>query len=177
MRRLAVVLAGVALLAASCGGKSSKPAGTTVRPTTTATSTSTPTTTANGPTGKRLTRAAYQAKLTKIARDIGAQLRSSTANGRTPTKEDLTVARKTVNEFASQLARIDPPPEVARAHAQLVNALRRLATDIDGIFEKVSSAKDASAAIDALFAAPAVQLLVEAQQELRAKGYDLDLGG
>ena len=43
--------------------------------------------------------------------------------------------------------------------------------------EKVAAAKNPSEGISALFGAPAIQALLKAQQEFKAKGYDLNLNG
>jgi hypothetical protein len=55
--------------------------------------------------------------------------------------------------------------------------MRRLGNDIEGIFKKVAEAKTPAEGISALFGAPAIQLLLKAQQEFKAKGYDLNLNG
>jgi hypothetical protein len=151
VRRLIAVLAAISLVLAGCGG--------------------------GGKSTKPLTKAEYQAKLEQIAKDVGAQLTTSASASKTPSKEDLAEARKALNTFADELEQVTPPAEVAQAHRRLIDAMHRLRDDLEGIFEKVAEAKTPSAGISALFGAPAIQLLLKAQQEFKAKGYDLNLSG
>jgi hypothetical protein len=107
--------------------------------------------------------------------------RAST-NGRsssraTPSKKDLAAARKAVGVFVGELEQVNPPAEVAQAHQDLIAAMRRLGNDIEGIFKKVAAAKTPAEGIKALFGAPAIQALLKAQQEFKAKGFDLNLNG
>ena len=152
MRRLIVVLAAISLVLAGCGG-------------------------GGGKSSKPLTKAEYQAKLEQIAEDVGAQLTTSASASKTPSKEDLAEARKALNTFADELEQVTPPAEVAQAHRHLIDAMHRLRDDLEGIFKKVAEAKTPSAGISALFGAPAIQLLLKAQQDFKAKGYDLNLSG
>jgi hypothetical protein len=152
VRRLIIVLAAASLVLAGCGGGgSSKPSATP------------------------LTKAEYQAKLKQIAKDVGAQLKRSASNAKTPSKEDLAAAKKALNTFAGELQKVSPPAEVAQAHQHLITAMRRLGNDLEGIFKNVSEAKTPSERLSAVFGAPAIQLLVKAQQEFKAKGYNLNL--
>ena len=152
MRRLIIVLAAVSLLLAGCGGGGS-----------------------GKPTAKPLTKAEYQTKLRQIAKDVGAQLRTSASNSKTPSKKDLAAARKALNTFADELKKVSPPAEVVQAHQHLITAMRRLGSDLEGIFKSVSKAKTPSDRLSAVFGAPAIQLLVKTQQEFKAKGYNLNL--
>ena len=157
----------VALLLAGCGGGGSKSgSGTTAA-----------TTTVIKPTGPPLSKAAYQAKLQSIAKDIASKLQTATGSSKKATPQDLAAAQKALSEFADELAKVNPPPAVAQAHVLLIGAMRQLSTDIADIFGKVSKAKSPSDAIAALFGAPAVQQLIKVQQLFKAKGYKLDLSG
>jgi hypothetical protein len=153
VRRLIIVLAAASLLLAGCGGGGSKSS------------------------SKPLTKAEYKTKLEQIAKDVGAQLKTTTSGSKTPSKQDLAEAKKAVNTFVGELEKVNPPAEVAQAHQDLIAAMRRLGNDIDGIFKKVAEAKTPSEGISALFGAPAIQLLLKAQQEFKAKGYNLNLSG
>lgn len=152
MRRLTIVLAVASLVLAGCGGGGS-----------------------SKPSSKPLSKAEYQTKLKEIAKDVGAQLRASASNSKTPSKEDLAAAKKALSTFAGELEKVNPPAEVVQAHQHLITAMRRLGNDIEGIFKKVDEAKTASEGISALFGAPAIQLLLKTQQEFKAKGYNLNL--
>jgi hypothetical protein len=157
VRRLVVVLAVIALVVAGCGGGGSSKTST-----------------------KPLTKAAYQAKLEQIAKDIGARLKATTSGAKKPTKSDLGAAKEAITRFVNELEQVNPPAEVAKAHRDLIAGMRRLGNDLEGIFKQVDEAekaKDPSAALTAVFGAPAIQLLLKAQQEFKAKGYDLNLNG
>ena len=162
------MLASVSLVLAGCGGGGSKSgSGTTTHAATTIAK----------PSGKPLTKDAYQAKLQALAKDIGSKLQSNSSSSKGPSKADLAAAKTALNQFADELEQVNPPTEVKQAHLLLIQALRQFSNDIEGIFENVSKAKDASGAITALFGAPAVQLLLKAQQAFKAKGYTLNLNG
>jgi hypothetical protein len=152
VRRLVIVLAAASLVLAGCGGGGSSKS-----------------------TAKPLTKAEYQTKLKQIAKDVGAQLKTSASNSKKPTKKDLAAARKALNTFADELEKVSPPTEVVQAHQHLITAMRRLGNDLEGIFKKVGEAKTPSEGISALFGAPAIQLLLKTQQEFKAKGYNLNL--
>jgi outer membrane murein-binding lipoprotein Lpp len=154
VRRLIILLAAGSLVLAGCGGGGGSES-----------------------SSKPLTKAEYQAKLEQIAKDVGAQLQKSASKAKTPTKKDLAEAKKAVGIFVGELEQVNPPAEVAQAHKDLIAAMRRLGNDIEGIFKKVAAAKTPSEGITALFGAPAIQALLKAQQEFKAKGYDLNLNG
>jgi hypothetical protein len=154
VRRLIIVLAAASLVLAGCGGGGGSKS-----------------------SSKPLTKAEYKTKLEQIAKDVGAQLKTTTSSSKTPSKKDLAEAKKAVNTFVGELEKVNPPAEVAQAHQDLIAAMRRLGNDIEGIFKKVAEAKTPSEGISALFGAPAIRLLLKAQQEFKAKGYDLNLNG
>ena len=145
MRRLVVGLVVLALVLAGCGGSKSG-SGTTTGSTTIA-----------EPSGPPLSKAAYQAKLQATAKDIAAKLQASSSGSKTPSKADLEATKKALSDFADELEQVNPPPAVKQAHLLLIRALRQFSNDLEGIFANVSKAKDASAAIAALFGAPAVK--------------------
>lgn len=125
--------------------------------------------------GAPLTKAAYQAKLAQMAKDVGSKLNVS--NPSKLTGPDIANDVKAVSRFADDLARINPPAAVKQAHADLVAAMRQLAHDLPGILEKLTKAKNAQAAFAAFLGAPAIQRLIQVQQEFKAKGYSLNLNG
>ncbi len=154
MRRLIIVLAAGSLALAGCGGGGGSKS-----------------------SSQPLTKAEYQAKLGQIAKHVGAQLQKSASKSKTPSKQDLAEAKKAVGVFVGELEQVNPPAEIAQAHKDLIAAMRRLGNDVEGIFKKVAAAKTPSEGITALFGAPAIQALLKAQQEFKAKGYDLNLNG
>jgi predicted small secreted protein len=155
VRRLIVLLAAASLVLAGCGGGGS----------------------GSKSAAKPLTKAEYKAKLEEIAKEVGAKLKANASSSTKPTKQDLAAAKQAINGFADELENVAPPAEVAKAHQDLIVAMHRLANDLAGIFKQVDKAKDATGAITALFGAPAIKLLLKAQQEFKAKGYDLNLSG
>ena len=123
---------------------------------------------------KPLTKAEYQAKITQIAKDVTAGV-GSTANSKTISDADVSKLVKALRAFADQLEAVTPPAEVKDLHVQLVAVMRQLADEFPGIADKLKNAKDASAAITALFGAKSIQKLAELQKQFKAKGYDLNL--
>ena len=159
MRRLVVLFAALGLLAAGCGGSSSsKGTATTV------------------PTGPPLTKAAYQAKLKQIAVQISNEIGKTISSGKSIAKADVEKLVKAFHEFADRLAQVNPPVAVKQIHADLVKTMNDLGDTFPAIAKQLnSSGKDPSAAINALFGAKAIQELVKVGNDLKKKGYDLDL--
>jgi hypothetical protein len=153
-RALFLLLAALTLALAGCGGGGS----------------------GNKAAGKPLTKAEYQAKLREISSNVGSSI-GKTTNSKTISKADVNQFVKALDDFADQIERVNPPAAIKDLHNQLVAALRQLAHDFPGIAEQLRSAKDASAAIAALFGAKSIQALARIQQQLKAKGYDLNLNG
>jgi hypothetical protein len=130
----------------------------------------------NRAAGKPLTKAEYQAKLREISGNVASSI-GKTTGSKTISKADVDQFVKGLDDFADQIERVNPPAEIKSLHTQLIAALRQLAHDFPGIADQLRNAKDASAAITALFGAKSIQALAKVQQQLKAKGYDLDLNG
>jgi hypothetical protein len=164
------------LLVAGCGGGSKSSATTTAQ----MLSTTTAATTAAKPSGPRLTKAQYEAKLTQIAKDVATSLGGSTNASGKLTQKDIDKVVSFVHSFTEQAARINPPVAVAALHARLIQAMNDVADefpDIAATLNKAEGAKDAQAAISALFGAKGFQELIALQTDFKAKGYTLNLNG
>ncbi len=155
MRRLAIVLTLVGVLVAGCGGGGSSKGSSS---------------------GPPLTKEEYQAKLEQIAKDVGTSIGSTTTSNDL-TKADVDKLVTALKQFADEIANVNPPAEVKELHQRLVAGIRAFADEFPGIAETMSNTKDPSAAIAALFGSKAIQDLSKVQQELKAKGYDLQLSG
>ena len=127
-----------------------------------------------GSSSKPLTKAAYQAKITQIAKDVTAGV-GSTTNSNEISDADVAKFVKVLRAFADELGPVTPPVAVKDLHVELIATMRQLADEFPGIAGKLKNAKDASAAIDALFGAKSIQRLAALQKQLKAKGYDLNL--
>jgi hypothetical protein len=169
VRPLIVVLGITALLAAGCGGGSSSSSSTSGGgPATTAART----TTASVPP---LSKAAYQAKLKQIAADIRNRLGPTVSSGKIP-KSDVDALVDAFHAFADRLAELNPPAAVKPLHAQLIKAMDDLGDEFPGLAARLNkSSKDPTALISAFFGAHAIQELAKIGQQLKAKGYQLDL--
>jgi hypothetical protein len=130
------------------------------------------------PSGPPLTKAAYQAKLQSISKEIGNSIGSSTSKGKIAKKEvdKLVGAFRT---FADRLREVNPPVAVKELHAQLIQAMHDLGDEFPDIAKKLNSASkdDPSAAITALIGAHGVQELIKVGNGFKKAGYNLNLNG
>ncbi len=125
---------------------------------------------------KPLTKAEYQATITRIAKDVASGV-GSTTNSKTISDADVAKFVGALRDFAGELEPIEPPAAIRDLHVRLVAAMRQLADEFPAIADKLRSSKDPSAAIGALFGAESIQKLVELQNRFKANGYNLDLSG
>jgi hypothetical protein len=159
MRKGLALFAAVGLLAAGCGGGGGGSAGGTT----------------TAPTGPPLTKAAYQAKLRQISRDVANSIGKTSSSGNIP-KEDVDKLVTAFHTFGDRLADVNPPPAVKGLHARLITTMNELGDEFPGIADKLNkSGKDPSEAIQALFGAKAIQSLIKLGNEFKAKGYNLNL--
>jgi hypothetical protein len=176
MRRVAILLALPAVLvAAGCGGggKSSATTAGTTATTTAAAATA-------KPSGPRLTKAQYEAKLAQIAKDVATSLGGTATTKGKLTQKDVDRVVGFVRSFTEEAARINPPAEVATLHARLIKAMNDVADEFPDIAKTLNEAqgtKDVQAALSALFGAKGFQELAALQTEFTAKGYDIGLNG
>jgi hypothetical protein len=155
MRKITLLVLAVSVVAvAGCGGGGSS----------------------GGSSSKPLTKAEYQAKLEQIAKDVGAGI-SSTTNSKTISKDDIDKLVTALSSFVDKLKDVNPPAEIKDLHTRLVAAIGLFAEEFPKIAKQLTDTKDPSDAIAALFGAKSIQELAKIQQELKAKGYDLNLNG
>src|SRR3954469_6796644 len=121
MRKLLILLGVVALLAAGCGGGGG-----------------------GGSGRKPLTKEEYQAQLKQTAKEIGDKIGKTHNDIDKMTDAELKQFTATVDEFADELAKIDPPEEVAALHARLVQAMRDLGDEFPEVARKLKATKDPS---------------------------------
>jgi len=159
-RILLLVALAVSVGLAGCGGGGGGGGGSGAAPT----------------SGPPLTKAQYQAALKKIAADVSKSL-SRTSSSKQVTKADVDRFVKAIRSFAQRIEAINPPQEVKALHVRLIGAMNDLADEFPKIADQLKRAKDATAAIAALFGAQAVQELAKLQQDFKAKGYTLNLSG
>jgi hypothetical protein len=150
-RTIAVLLVGVGLLTAGCGGGGGS----------------------DETTSKPLTKAEYQAELQQLSNQIGAQLRQSIGASTNLKKSDVPKLQVALRSFARKVEALNPPAAVEDLNTRLVAAMRGLATDLPSLVTRLDSAKDPSVAIAALFSAKSIQALLRLQQAFKDKGYDI----
>jgi hypothetical protein len=156
-RRLTIVVAASALLLAGCGGGGSAGGGGV----------------SLEAAGAPLTKAPYRAQLLQISTDVSTRLKQTTGTSSKLAKKDLPKLQAALRSFADELAKVNPPTEVADLHARLVSTMRSLADELPGIVDKLDKAKDASEGIAAFLGAKSIQALLALGEEFKAKGYDI----
>jgi hypothetical protein len=124
-------------------------------------------------TSPPLTKAQYQAKLQQLSNQVGAELRQSIGASTKLKKSEIPKLQDALRSFAGKVEALNPPQAVADLHMRLVAGMRDLADDLPKLVDAVNKAKDASAAIAALFGAKSIQALIKLQQEYKDKGYDI----
>jgi hypothetical protein len=164
VRTLIVLLGTVALLAAGCGGGNSSSSSTSGTTTAVTITVKTP----------PLTKAAYQAKLEQIAADIRSTLGPTVSSGKI-SKSDVDAFVTAFHMLADRLADVNPPAAVKQLHAQLIKAVNDVADELPSIAANLNKASKDVSALPAFLGAHAIQELARIGQQLKAKGYDLDL--
>jgi hypothetical protein len=114
-------------------------------------------------------------------RDIVSESENAASDGadaQTPQEqaEQIDTGLDRVRSMASELGELEPPDEIARAHAQYVAALRAVADDAEKLVAalRAGQVRRADAMLDRGFANPAtVRKIALARREFDAKGYDL----
>jgi hypothetical protein len=150
VRRAAVLVVALGLLAAGCGGGGG-----------------------NDESSKPLTKAQYQAKLQQLSNQVGAELRQSVGASTTLKQSDVPKLQQSLRSLAGKLDALTPPTDVADLHKRLIGAVRGLADDLPSLAKTLQQAKDPSAAIAAVFGAKSIQSLIQLQQAYKDKGYDI----
>jgi len=148
----AVLLLAAAGLLAGCGGGAVSAAST-----------------ASGPP---LSKAQYQKKLRQIVSAVGARYGTLPTNPGAISSGDLATAEHGLRVLADRLARVSPPPAVARLHADYVDALRSLADELPELTARMR--KDPAAGLDVLLGSASVQELLRTARAFTEKGYTLD---
>ena len=102
--------------------------------------------------GPRLTKAQYQAKLTKIVHEATvAQTAISSAAERSRSVADVEVAVRGYasagDHFASELESLNPPADTAEANAELARGERDNANETRAVLKKLSTFKTAHQAL------------------------------
>ena len=128
---------------------------------------------------KPLTKAEYQAQLEQTAKEIGDQLGKTQNDIDKTTDAELNqFSQEGVDEFADELEKMNPPDEVAHAHKRLMQAMRELGDEFpEDLQEGEGAPRTPSGGDRLLFGTPAIRRADQAQQEFKAKGYDLNLNG
>jgi hypothetical protein len=122
--------AAAVLLASGCGGGGKKTAGS---PTTTA---AVPATTAA--TATPLGKADYEVKMRAIGTSVSESLGSINAlTSKATAVRVLTTLQSSLRSAADRLAALSPPSRVKANHAQLVQAVRDFADELDSVIAKL----------------------------------------
>jgi hypothetical protein len=158
MRRVALLLA--VLVLAACGGGGDGGGSTT---------------SVIQPTGPRLTKAQYEAKLRTIGTRVGEELGTTLTATEKNSKEAIDKGVRALRRFADELAAINPPQEIDQLHRRLVDGIRDFAEEVPDLIDRVSKATDPSDAFAIFLSSDAIKELGEVQQELEKRGYTVSL--
>jgi hypothetical protein len=161
MRRAVLLLA--VLLLAACGGGGGDGGGGN--------------TSVIQPTGPRLTKSQYEAKLRTIGKQVSEQLGGTLSTTEKNSKEAIDKGVQALRRFADELAKINPPAAIDQLHRDLVNGIRDFADELPDLIDRVSKAKEASDALSIFFGSKSFQELAKVQEELKKRGYTVNLNG
>jgi hypothetical protein len=122
--------AAAVLLASGCGGGGKKTAGS---PTTTATLPA-----ATAPAAAPLDKADYEVKMRAIGRSVSDSLGSiNSLTTKAMAVKVLTTLQSDLRSAADRLAALSPPSRIKANHAQLVQAVRDFADELDSVIANV----------------------------------------
>jgi hypothetical protein len=158
MRRAALLL--TVLLLAACGGGGG---GGDTR--------------ASQPVGPPLTKAQYESQLQAIGKDISSRLGSTLSSTKKNSKKAVDQGVRGLRRFADELAKINPPPEIAQLHRDLIAGTREFADELPDLIARLDKTNEASEALTIVFSSKSFQKLAKVQQELKKRGYKFDLAG
>lgn len=129
--------------------------------------------------GGPLSKSEYEQRFREIIREGGESAPGSEASPQTPREqaEEIDAGLDRMRATANELAELEPPSEVARAHTTFVRGLRALANDGEKIVRALRAGDEqrAEAILDsgALASSPAARKIPSARREFAAKGYEL----
>lgn len=158
MRR-AVLLLAVLLLAACGGGGGDGGSNTSVAQ----------------PTGPRLTKAQYEAKLRTIGKQVGDELGGTLSATEKNSKEAIEKGVQALRRFADELAKVNPPQAIDQLHRDLVKGIRDFADELPDLIDRADKAKDPADALTIFFGSKGFQELAKVQDELKKRGYRINL--
>jgi hypothetical protein len=165
-RRLVLLLVGVTVALAGCGGNGGNgaPARTTAAP-------------VEKPV--QLGKTAYEKTMRRIGNELGKSIDglyplSSGPRGSDTAKETvvkLEKARAVITGVSAQLAHIVPPPAIASEHKRLEAGVRELTAQIDKLIESDKAGDVGAFVAGSNFSS--LQIIESAADAMKVKGYDI----
>lgn len=130
-------------------------------------------------TGASLSKDEYQERFREIVSAPGREAASSTPEATTPQEqaEEIDTGLDRLRSVASELDGLEPPREIAGAHATFVAGLRAGVDDTEKLVRvlRAGNERRAAAMIDSgtIFEPATVQKIGRARREFSEEGYDL----
>jgi hypothetical protein len=126
-----------------------------------------------------LSKAEYEQRFREIARESEEAAPDSPPAAESPQEQaqQIDTGLDRFREVADKLAKLEPPPDIARAHAMFVAGLRATADDAEKLVRalRAGDGRRAEAMLDngTLFKSAAARKVGRARHEFSDKGYDL----
>jgi hypothetical protein len=124
-----------------------------------------------------MSKAEYEQRFREIVRETEEAAPSSTATTQQEQAQQIDTGLDRMRSAADELAGLDPPPDVARAHTTFVAGLRAVADDTEKLVRALRAGNEgrAEAMLDrgALVESAAARKIGRARLEFSEKGYDL----
>ena len=125
--------------------------------------------------GARLTKAAYEQKLSDAGKGLAVAGRKlAQAQSKEEFKDDVTDVQKALDDAADRLDGITPPDDVEGANARLVQGLRGLSHDFDKVKDAADeSVDDATRKAQEVSTGASSREADNAIKEIQRRGYDV----
>ena len=129
--------------------------------------------------GGPLSKAEYEQRFREIARESEEAAPDSPPAAETPQEQaqQIDTGLDRLRDVADKLAELEPPPDIAHAHAMFVQGFRATADDTEKLVRALRAGDErrAEAMVDngTLFESAAARKVARARHEFSEKGYEL----
>jgi hypothetical protein len=128
-----------------------------------------------GDARERLSKAEYEETVRTAYADVQEAFRQTNVDDVSELPPRIEAAQDELREAAGELEDVDPPDEVEAENAQIAEAMRAYADDLDGLLEAAERGDTIAVAEFSSRVATndAVVAMMEAAERLKFKGYDV----